>query len=188
MKKTQIIGLFILFFFTLTTGLIKTVSSQEDGLIAYWESNGATHIEIDGSQSIVVNVTNYASVKGSIYLKIESANSKLSVTPLSMTVNNLEPNVPQTVYFDATNLGVESQITNIQITITAHNTYTGQEQARKIIYATLIATLVPEQTMPSNSENQSMQDLVDWTVIVVALILVVVIVSCTVFVLKRKRI
>jgi hypothetical protein len=63
-----------------------------------------------------------------------------------MTVNNLVPNVPQTVYFDCTNLGVENQVDDIPVTIIAKDTYTGTETGRDTIYGTLLPTLTTGQT------------------------------------------
>jgi hypothetical protein len=113
---------------------------------AVWQSTGTDHVDIYGANRIAVQVTNTGTVTGSSRLTIESGNSKLSVTPLEMTVNNLVPNVPQTVYFDSTNLGVESETANVPITIIAHDTYTGAETGRCTLYGTLKPTLVTGTT------------------------------------------
>lgn len=63
-----------------------------------------------------------------------------------MTVPNLVPNVPQTVYFDAANQGVTDQINQIPITIIAHDTYTNTETGRCVLYGTLLPTLTSGQT------------------------------------------
>ena len=108
---------------------------------ATWLSTGTKYCNLMGANRIAVTVTNKASVTGSTHLVITSANSKLQVEPLDMTVNNLAPNVPQTVYFDAANLGVESQKDKIPITITGYDTYTGSPSGSDTIYGTLLPTL-----------------------------------------------
>jgi hypothetical protein len=108
---------------------------------ASWISTGSTTADLYGSSRIAVTVTNTGTVTGSTKLAISSGNSKLSVTPLEMTVNNLEPNVPQIVYFDATNLGVENEVSSIPVTITASDTYTGSQTGIFTLYGTLKATL-----------------------------------------------
>jgi len=108
---------------------------------ASWVSTGTKYCNVFGSNRIAVQVTNVGSTTASSRLTIQSGNSKLSVTPLSMTVNNLEPSVPQTVFFDATNLGVESETSDIPITIIAYDTYTNTETSRTTVYGTLKPTL-----------------------------------------------
>lgn len=110
-------------------------------LSAAWVSTGSTIADLYGSSRVAVTVTNTGTVTGSARLTIASGNSKLSITPLEMTVNNLEPNVPQIVYFDGTNLGVENEISSIPITVKAYDTYTGTERASVTIYGTLKPTL-----------------------------------------------
>jgi hypothetical protein len=78
---------------------------------------------------------------GSSRITATSTNSKLSLTPLEQTVNNLAPNQAQTIYFDATNLGVETQTNHIPITITAYDTYTGSQTGSDTIYGTLKPTI-----------------------------------------------
>lgn len=114
---------------------------------AVWQSTGTDKCDLYGSNRLVVTVTNKGTVMGSSHLTIQSSNSKLAVTPLEMTVNNLVPNVPQTVYFDATNLGVEDQVSEIPITIIAHDTYTGSETGRATVYGTLKPTLTEGETI-----------------------------------------
>ncbi len=113
---------------------------------AVWLTTNSLYGDLSGSLRIACTVTNKASITGSSNLEISTGNSKLAVTPLQMTVNNLEPNVPQIVYFDATNLGVEGKIDNIPVTIIAKDTYTGQETGRCTLYGTLLPTLTSGQT------------------------------------------
>lgn len=113
---------------------------------AKWVATGNKYGDLQGSLRIEVTLTNKGSVTGSALVEVQSGNSKLSVTPLSMTVNNLEPNVPKTVYFDATNLGVEGQIDDIPVTVIAKDTYTGSETGRDTIYGTLLPTLITGTT------------------------------------------
>jgi hypothetical protein len=108
---------------------------------ASWESTGTKNCDVYGANRIAVQVTNTGTVTGSTDLAITSTNSKLTVTPLSMTVNNLVPNVPQTVYFDATNLGVTGETDNVPITITASDTYTGAPTGSDTVYGSLMTTL-----------------------------------------------
>jgi len=113
---------------------------------AVWQTSGTAYGDISGSLRIACTVTNTGTVTGSTMLSVSSGNSKLSLTPLTQTVNNLQPNVPQTVYFDATNLGVENEISNIPVTIIAKDTYTGSETGRCTLYGTLLSTLTPGTT------------------------------------------
>jgi hypothetical protein len=113
---------------------------------AVWMSTNTKYGDLQGSLRIAVTLTNKGSVTGGTLLEVQSGNSKLSITPLSMTVNNLAPNVPQTVYFDCTNLGVEDQIDDIPVTIIAKDTYTGGETGRDTIYGTLLPTLTSGTT------------------------------------------
>lgn len=113
---------------------------------AVWQINSGSSGDLQGSLRIACTVTNRGNVAGGCLLEVSSGNSKLAVTPLSMTVNNLEPNVPQVVYFDATNLGVEQEISNVPITIVAKDTYTGAETGRDVLYGSLLPTLVTGTT------------------------------------------
>ena len=113
---------------------------------ATWESTGTKYCDVYGANRIAVVLTNTASVTGSTYLTASSANGKLDVTPLQMTVNNLAQNVPQTVYFDVTNLGVLTETDNIPITITASNTVSGTPTGSDIVYGTLKPTLTTGTT------------------------------------------
>lgn len=127
------------------TWIERPIVTQVD-VSAVWQSTGTKNCEVYGSNRIAVTLTNRASVTGSTRIMASSANSKLAVTPLDMVVNNLEPNVPQTVYFDATNLGVESSTNNIPITFTAYDTYTNSPSGSDTVYGTLMATLTQGQT------------------------------------------
>ncbi len=113
---------------------------------AVWESTGSSEGDISGSLRAKVTLTNTGTTTGGAHVTAQSDNSKLSVTPLEMTVNNLEPNIPQTVSFDCTNLGVEDQIDNIPITFIAYDTYTFQETGRATLFGTLLPTLNTGQT------------------------------------------
>ncbi len=113
---------------------------------AKWVATGGDYADLQGSLRIAVTLTNKGTVTGGTLLQAQTGNSKLSITPLSMTVNNLVPNVPQTVYFDCTNLGVENQVDDIPVTIIAKDTYTGTETGRDTIYGTLLPTLTTGQT------------------------------------------
>ena len=113
---------------------------------ASWISTGTKYAELFGSQRIAVEVTNLGPVKGSADLYIESGNYKLGVTPLRMTVNNLEPNVPQVVFFDTDNLGVDEQVDNVPITIIAKDAYTASETGRDTVYGTLKPSLTTGTT------------------------------------------
>jgi hypothetical protein len=65
----------------------------------------------------------------------------MQVTPTEMTVPNLQPNVPQTVYFDASNLGVSEQVNNLQVTLKAYSSYTNTETDSVSLTANLLPTL-----------------------------------------------
>jgi hypothetical protein len=113
---------------------------------AVWVASNTKYSDLQGSLRIACTLTNAGSATGSALVEVQSGNSKLSITPLQMTVNNLVPNVPQTVYFDATNLGVEDQIDDIPVTIIVKDTYTGGETGRDTIYGTLLPTLTSGTT------------------------------------------
>lgn len=115
-------------------------------LSAVWQSTGTDHSDVYGANRIAVTVTNAGSVTASTNLAIKTDNSKLSVTPLSMTVPSLAAGASTTVYFDATNLGVTSETDNIPVTITASDTYTNTQTASVTIYGNLIATLTTGTT------------------------------------------
>ncbi len=185
LKKSVIIRLILLLFLISIAGISNVKASG--GLVAYWESTGTNNIEIEGSQRIAVNVTNYASAKGSMYLAIESNNSKLAITPLQMTVNNLEPHIPQTVYFSATNLGVEQQINDIPVTIIASDSYTGQENNREVIYATLVQTLETSTPTPTDNIQPLKQNIIDWTFVIVASIIALAIVGAGAMIAKAVK-
>ncbi len=113
---------------------------------AKWVATNSKYAELQGSQRIAVTLTNKGTVTGGTLLEAQTGNSKLSVTPLSMTVNNLVPNVPQTVYFDCSNLGVQNQIDDIPVTIIAKDTYMDSETGRDTVYGTLLPTLTTGTT------------------------------------------
>lgn len=113
---------------------------------AVWSVSGSDQGEIQGSHRIKVTLTNRASSAGSVRVTASSGNAKLLITPGEMTVNNLVKDVPQVVFFDATNLGVETQVNDVPVTIKTFSTYTGTETGSVTIYGTLLPTLTSGTT------------------------------------------
>lgn len=114
---------------------------------AVWESTGAKYRDSYGADRIAVTLTNEASVTASAKVYASATVSKLGITPSDpITVPNLEPNIPQTVYFSATNLGVEADVEDVPITIVAYDSYSNTETGRDTVYATLKATLTTGTT------------------------------------------
>ena len=185
--RLAVITIIILLSFTLC---ITTVyGATTDGLDANWASTNTKYVSLSGSSTIDVTITNLGSAIASMHLTIESGNSKLAVTPLEMTAVSLEPNVPQTVYFSATNLGVENQVDNIPITIKAYDTYTFSVISEETVYATLLPTLPTQEptVVPTNTPLfQQSVNVIDWTWIVIALIIVVAIITL-VLILRKKQ-
>lgn len=113
---------------------------------AVWEKTGTTTSDILGSNRIAVTVTNIGELAGTARLTASSNNNNMQVTPTEMTIPNLEPNVPQTVYFSAANLGVSEQVNNLQVTIKAYSSYTNTEKDSVTLTANLLPTLADGTT------------------------------------------
>jgi hypothetical protein len=112
----------------------------------YWESTGTKYVEISGSQRLFVDVKSFeTTVTGSTNVRVACDHPRVGLHPLEQTVT-LAPGETKTVSFTVTNQGVETQVNNVPITITCHETYAGAETGRDTVYATLLQTLGHDST------------------------------------------
>lgn len=168
------------------TQRMLTASSQTvgNGLVAFWKQTGTSKIQILDSEWLLVNVTQYATVTATVELAISCENSRVGFYPLVQRVS-VAPQQTETVGFSVSNLGVDEEIADIPITVTASDTYTGQEQAYVTVYATLLVTLI--QT-PTENPQLPKEEPINWTLIIIAsIIAMAIIVSVAIYTKNRNR-
>lgn len=111
----------------------------------HWEATGTKYVDISGSQRLYVDLKQSSTVLSSTNVRISCGNSKVGLYPLEQTVS-LNPQETRSIIFTATNLGVETQVTNVPIKIECFEMYTGTKTGEDTVYATLLSTLSHDTT------------------------------------------
>lgn len=114
-------------------------------LSAVWDSSGNAYSSITGNDKINVLVKNNGGVDATGDLRVTCGNAKVGIYPVSGSVTVAkDASVQRTI--SVTNLGVVNQETNIPITLTIYDAYTGAPKGTATVYITLLPTLTHDTT------------------------------------------
>lgn len=105
---------------------------------AYWQTNGATNIDILSQQRLAVNLTQKSNVTSSAL--ITATGNGVSIYPTENT-ETLAPNATETIYFTVSNGGGSQQVNNAQINVTSYETFTDTKTSSCTVTCNLLQTV-----------------------------------------------
>lgn len=118
----------------------------EERLLVYWKQTENSHIQISDTQLLMVNLTNYRTLKTRFDVRLSCDNDNIKFNTNLITSDAVYTQKTTSVTFAVSSLGVEQQIENIPITVTATDYYSDEELGNETVYATLLPTLIPGTT------------------------------------------
>lgn len=113
---------------------------------AVFASSGSKYVSLTGSAVLKVDLKQESSVLSATRVAVTCDNNKVGISPVEMPSVSIAPGATESVYFTISNLGVESQASNIPVTITCYEKYTGEPTGSDTVYVTLLPSLVQEDT------------------------------------------
>lgn len=192
MKKTAVILFLILSSLSVTPVLGQIIErpSISDVIVhAYWKDTGAKTIDINssGQAILAVYLLQNSTVESSARITIRSTNPVI-IQGIPETLETLAPGEDETLFYTIQNGGVTSDVANVPITITSYETYMGTEMSKATVYANLIAPISVSTPEPTNSPiAEAIQSSIDYTWILVALIIAIAIIAGAIILSKRKQ-
>jgi hypothetical protein len=121
---------------------------------AFWETNGQKSIDIMGTQTLAINLTQMSTVESSGIIQVTGG------MPESQGTGSIAPGETKTIYVVVTNPGEEQQINNFPITVTAFDAFTGEQTSNDTVTCNFLANLGPSTTLNIHVEDNSNKPIV----------------------------
>jgi hypothetical protein len=113
---------------------------------AHWQTTGNKYASTTGHLALLVDLAQSGTVTSTTTVKVTCGSSNVGVFP-TQQVMTVPVGTPTQVSFDISNLGVLNQETNVALTVTCIDQYTGSTTGTDTAYMTLESTLSHENTL-----------------------------------------